>query len=242
MSKKNAAQVEVLESLVGGQSKWIDAYQDVERKDEQASQLLYEVWSKLSMRLSLDRGEQEAFLRLHQVIENADRWDAGLLRNNIFKAAQALGIKLPSMIFASDELSQAQQKLAQLQETVQQLAKQAGSKKIKKDLKLTTGDVIPKGASVEVKFLGRSDPKGYNTCMLEVDFTGPSGRDYQRQPMRTSISRLPDQVDGFKTPSMRMLEKWSEDGVCLTPTGKRVEPDGYGPDGSPSWLLAMGMI
>ena len=43
MSKKNAAQVEVLESLVGGQSKWIDAYQDVERKDEQASQLLYEV-------------------------------------------------------------------------------------------------------------------------------------------------------------------------------------------------------
>lgn len=45
-----------------------------------------------------------------------------------------------------------------------------------------------------------------------------------------------------KFPSMKQLEKWTEDSVCLSVTGKRVEPDGYGPDGSPSWLLALSLI
>ncbi len=46
----------------------------------------------------------------------------------------------------------------------------------------------------------------------------------------------------FKEPSVRTLEKWSQDGVAKSVTGHRVEPDGYGPDGSPSWLLALGLI
>lgn len=45
-----------------------------------------------------------------------------------------------------------------------------------------------------------------------------------------------------KLPSMKMLEKWVNDSICLSVTGKRVEPDGTGPDGSPSWLLALSMI
>ncbi len=43
----------------------------------------------------------------------------------------------------------------------------------------------------------------------------------------------------FKEPSLRTLEKWSSDGIAKSVTGHRVEPDGYGPDGSPSWLLVM---
>lgn len=43
-------------------------------------------------------------------------------------------------------------------------------------------------------------------------------------------------------PSIRTLMKWSDDGICMTPTGHRVEPDGYGPDGVPSWLRILGMI
>lgn len=46
----------------------------------------------------------------------------------------------------------------------------------------------------------------------------------------------------FKAPSIATLEKWSNDGICKTPTGHKVEPDGHGPDGVPSWLLLMGMI
>jgi hypothetical protein len=46
----------------------------------------------------------------------------------------------------------------------------------------------------------------------------------------------------MKEPSVSTLEKWENDGYCKTVTGARTEPDGEGPDGAPSWLLAMGMI
>ena len=45
-----------------------------------------------------------------------------------------------------------------------------------------------------------------------------------------------------RLPSMASLEKWSNDGVCMTPTGHKVEPDGHGPDGVPSWLLLLHFI
>jgi hypothetical protein len=45
-----------------------------------------------------------------------------------------------------------------------------------------------------------------------------------------------------KIPTMKLLEKWTNDSVCLSVNGKRVEPDGHGPDGSPSWLLALCLI
>jgi len=43
-------------------------------------------------------------------------------------------------------------------------------------------------------------------------------------------------------PSMAKLSAWAGDSVCETVTGDDVEPDGIGPDGAPSWLLALGMI
>ena len=45
-----------------------------------------------------------------------------------------------------------------------------------------------------------------------------------------------------KLPALRTLERWSYDGVCKSVTGATVEPDGHGPDGAPSWLLALGLI
>ena len=45
-----------------------------------------------------------------------------------------------------------------------------------------------------------------------------------------------------KPPTMNKLEKMMSDAVATTVTGQRTEPDGTGSDGSPSWLLAMGLI
>ena len=45
-----------------------------------------------------------------------------------------------------------------------------------------------------------------------------------------------------KAPSEKSLEKMLSDGIAKTVTGHRTEPDGYGPDGSPSWFIALGLI
>lgn len=46
----------------------------------------------------------------------------------------------------------------------------------------------------------------------------------------------------FKAPSIRTLEKWSNDGVAKSIGGKRVELDGHDENGLPSWMLVMGII
>ena len=46
----------------------------------------------------------------------------------------------------------------------------------------------------------------------------------------------------IKNPSFKSLEKWSKDSVCKSVFGNKVEPDGFGPEGEPSWLLAVGLI
>ena len=60
------------------------------------------------------------------------------------------------------------------------------------------------------------------------------------------ITRLENANEKFtkiiKAPSLRTLERQDCDGVCKTVTGQRVEPDGFGYDGSPSWLLVLGLI
>lgn len=59
----------------------------------------------------------------------------------------------------------------------------------------------------------------------------------------TKVRNLPVILKGYpKAPSLATLQKWSDELVSKTPTGARVELDGYGPDGSPSWLLVLGLI
>ena len=50
------------------------------------------------------------------------------------------------------------------------------------------------------------------------------------------------QLEVEELPSLQELMTWNEDGICETPTGHCVEPDGTGPDGVPSWLRALRMI
>jgi len=114
----------------------------------------------------------------------------------------------------------------------------ASPRVLKMDIKMKNGDVLPKGALVDMAF-----PRGkYDQCLLAVKYVGPSGRDYHREPAVLSARRLESYVTGIKTPSISTLERWSNDAVALTPTGKRVEPDGVATDGSPSWLLVLGYI
>ena len=91
-----------------------------------------------------------------------------------------------------------------------------------KDLSLKSGESIPKGTKLE--FVRPGDVISVGIWMM--------GEREVKMRYRSVI----------KEPSMRALEKWSEDGVCKSVFGARVEFDGTGPLGEPSWGLALGMV
>ena len=74
-------------------------YREVTKQDKQSAELLREVWQKLSKTLDISDNEYNAMQRVTQLINSQGRWDIGLQRNNIFKAANLLGINLPSGSF-----------------------------------------------------------------------------------------------------------------------------------------------
>jgi hypothetical protein len=67
--------------------------------DEQSYDLAVEVYMKLHRDLELTDNQNEALLRLRQCVDRAHGMPQDAHRNNIFKAAHALGIKLPSSMF-----------------------------------------------------------------------------------------------------------------------------------------------
>ena len=71
------------------------AYRNLLKDDKQSAQLLMEVYYALQERLKLSDRENEAMNRLRRVISGRN----AATRNDIFKAADALGMKLPSMMF-----------------------------------------------------------------------------------------------------------------------------------------------
>lgn len=74
-------------------------YDRLSDEDEQTAELYVKTVQKLTKMLDLPRGAQEALRRIQDVSDRGQRWDMGLLRNNIFKAADAVGIHLPSASF-----------------------------------------------------------------------------------------------------------------------------------------------
>ena len=94
--------------------------------------------------------------------------------------------------------------------------------KTAKAILLKDGSTLPKG--LPVSFIEGKDSR----CLVH----SPN----HSEPLQVRIT------SAFKAPSMSLLERWAYESVVRTPTGKRVEPDGYGEDGSPSWLLVMGFI
>lgn len=56
-------------------------------------------------------------------------------------------------------------------------------------------------------------------------------------------AKLPEWTLKVKTvPSISTLQKWLKSGVCKTPDGYTVEPDGESPNGVPSWAILLGYM
>lgn len=89
---------------------------------------------------------------------------------------------------------------------------------------------IPEGAPVHLWFSPKKFPS--RIWVQHGDFIGT-----------TLSSNGNEKFTGLiKAPSLRNLQKQDWNGIVKTVTGQRVEPDGYGPDGSPSWMLVLGLI
>jgi hypothetical protein len=99
-----------------------------------------------------------------------------------------------------------------------------------KAIELKNEVCIPENTEVSIRFLGQENPR-------LVEITPIEG-----VPFKLKITSLNRYFKGYKIPSMATIEKWNKNGICKTVTGKKTEPDGYGSDDSPSWLLAMGLI
>ena len=63
------------------------------------------------------------------------------------------------------------------------------------------------------------------------------------QGILAGVRKLPAWAQEVTTlPEISQIETWVFDSVCETVTGDEIEPDGTGPDGAPSWLIAFGLI
>lgn len=100
----------------------------------------------------------------------------------------------------------------------------------KVEITLKDGYIIPEGQKVHIDFA----PKSLSPSTMYVT--------HGERIYRTNLAIAHKKYTGIgKPPGPRALERYS-DCVSKSVTGKRVEPDGYGPDGSPSWLLVLGYI
>jgi len=88
-----------------------------------------------------------------------------------------------------------------------------------KPIKLKSGETLPAG--LPCSFLEPS-----TLCIVHA-----AGRDYK---VRASSA--------FHAPSTEELEEAVNDCTCPSVFGETVEPDGWDCHGSPSWLLAFGLI
>ncbi len=116
---------------------------------------------------------------------------------------------------------------------------------LKKDLKVMAGDGIP--TVVRAGIAGNVYFSASLPSMASVGFDYLGSGEVSSSPLLRINLPAKNLFDYFgrpftKVPSLTSLERMSDDGVASSVTGKRVEPDGFGPDGSPSWLLALGHI
>jgi thioredoxin-like negative regulator of GroEL len=96
-STERTASVDVLDYLVD-QNELSDIY-DKLSEDQQSADLFVAVYHKLGNELKLSSGGQEALSRVLDIVRRGKNWQIDLLRNNVFKAANALGMHLPSGMF-----------------------------------------------------------------------------------------------------------------------------------------------
>lgn len=103
-------------------------------------------------------------------------------------------------------------------------------KSLKKDLKLKSGEIFPKGSPYFIKVDSNKPVLAYLTDPI-------SGR----MIMIRSIN-LHKYFAGFVSPLAEMMDPDFDDCIVPSLTGENVEPDGWDEKGFPSILLAIGYI
>jgi hypothetical protein len=99
----------------------------------------------------------------------------------------------------------------------------------KNSRQLKDGRVIPANVAIEIVMNGTRI-----ASVTVADFPAP---------IKINLQNAHKWIKGFiAPPSIKVMEAWMFDSVAKTVTGQRVEPDGIGSDGSPSWLIVLGMI
>ena len=71
--------------------------------DKQSADLLRDIQTELLSKFDMDTGTEHAINRLAGLASKGKTWDPALIRNNIFKVANSLGMRLPSGMFASQK-------------------------------------------------------------------------------------------------------------------------------------------
>lgn len=100
----------------------------------------------------------------------------------------------------------------------------------KASILLKSGTIIHKGSKIEVVW---DSETSVTSASVKVD-----GKQMEKRFSNRAIVALL----GKKIPSEPTLSRWNKDGYCKTILGNKTEPDGRDEHGSPSWLLAMGLI
>lgn len=99
----------------------------------------------------------------------------------------------------------------------------------KKELKWKDGSVTPINTRVHIDFSNKLHGRIFVTIGDKV--------------YKTRVDTASKRFTGITNPpQIWTMEKWSNDGIAKTVTGMKTEPDGFGLDGSPSWLLVIGVI
>lgn len=94
--------------------------------------------------------------------------------------------------------------------------------KTQKEIKLKDGSTLAKGLPVTFQ---KDLP---SRCLIQMK--------NRLEPFRVRVT------SAFKEPSVTTLQKWDNEGFCKSIGGKKVEPDGWDCDSTPSWLLALSLI
>ncbi len=99
-----------------------------------------------------------------------------------------------------------------------------------KEIKFQSGDIIPEGALVQIRPLRHKTEKRSHPFKCVVFY---NGKDYGCK--YTSVIEQPsdDVIEGM------IYERTN----CSSVSGyDNIEPDGFDPDGFPSWLQALGIV
>lgn len=80
-----------------------DCSRKISKTDEQTSGVFLDVYYKLSEQFDPSDKQRYALNKMQFLVRNCDKMEPALIRNQVFKAADMLGMRLPHSIFASQK-------------------------------------------------------------------------------------------------------------------------------------------